>query len=220
MQPSARHARGRHIGRLQFWLATAMAVTGFAAVAFVVGLFADGLSLGLPWRADERTRTEPSPRPDAHLENATISQFRDDGTLHYRLRVDEATTFDRGRTVELASALMDYFPPDDQTWRIEAPAGTISEGIGDALGARADLAGGVMLSRAAGADAVRLTTEALTLYPARELVRGHQPAVIERGRGGEMRAGRFEVDLTSGRIHMHASADRPVTIVVHPAEFR
>ena len=86
---------------------------------------------------------------------------------------------------------------------------------------QADLTGGVRLSQeSADGGRTELRTNALELYPSRELARGDQPVIIERSIGGIASAAGFEADLKSGRIKLFSEADRRVSIVVLPNEFQ
>ena len=194
------------------WAAIAVAIGAFVALTLYIG------------PGDIRTPSLPpelARQPDAYLEDATITQFRADGTLHYRMRIDRATYFDQGGTAQLARPVVDFFAPPSPPWRIEAAAGEVRQvATGEGTEERADLAGDVVLSQVA-ADGTRteLRTPALRLYPSRELIRGSQPVMIERGSGNRTTAAGFEADLSSGRIRLFSDADRRVSIVVQPTEF-
>ena len=208
--------RGRLTRRLvgwPRWAAIAVAVGAFVALTLYIGP-GDIRAPSLP--------PELARQPDAYLEDATITQFRADGTLHYRMRIDRATYFDQGGTADVVRPVVDFFAPPAPPWRIEAAAGEIRQVANDAGNEeeRADLVGDVVLSQI-DADGTRteLRTSALRLYPSRELIRGNQPVMIERGSGNRTTAAGFEADLASGRIRLLSDADRRVAIVVQPTEF-
>ena len=194
----------------------------WAGIAVAVAVFAALLFIG---PGDIRTPSLPpelARQPDAYLEDATITQFRTDGALHYRMRIERATYFDQGGIAEVDRPVVDFFAPPTPPWRIEAATGEIRQVETDDGNTeeRADLAGDVVLSRvAADGTRVELRTQALRLYPTRELIRGSQPVMIERGSGNRTTAAGFEADLASGRIRLISDADRRVSIVVQPAEF-
>lgn len=212
----ANDGRGRlarlSIGRPR-WAGIAVAVGTFVALTLYIG------------PGDIRTPSLPpelARQPDAYLEDATITQFRADGTLHYRMRIEQATYFDQGGSADVVRPVVDFFAPPAPPWRIEAAAGEIRQVATDAGNEeeRADLVGDVVLSQI-GADGTRteLRTSALHLFPSRELIRGNQPVMIERGSGNRTTAAGFEADLASGRIRLFSDADRRVAIVVQPTEF-
>ncbi|MCY3812611.1 MAG: LPS export ABC transporter periplasmic protein LptC [Gammaproteobacteria bacterium] len=196
------------------WTGILIAVAVFAALALMVG------------PGDIRTPSLPAElarQPDAYLEDGTISQFRADGALHYRMHVERATYFDQGRTAEVTAPVVEFFTPSAAPWRIEAASGEVRNvtAPGGATEERADLAGDVVLSQhAAEGTRLALHTQALTLYPAREIVRGDQPVMIERGVGSRTVAAGFEADLATSRIQLFSDADRRVHIVLQPTEFQ
>ena len=200
--------------RLPLWTGILIAVAVFAALALMVG------------PGDIRAPTLPpelARQPDAYLEDGTISQFRADGALHYRMQVERATYFDQGRAAEVTAPVVEFFAPSARPWRIEAASGefrnvTAPDG---ATEEHADLEGDVKLSQdAADGMQLALRTQALTLYPAREIVRGDQPVMIERGVGSRTVAAGFEADLATSRIQLFSDADRRVHIVLQPTEFQ
>ena len=204
---------GRRQPRLPLWTGILMAVAVFAALALMVGP-GDIRAPSLP--------PELARQPDAYLEDGTISQFRVDGALHYRMQVERATYFEKGRTAEVTAPVVDFFATSATPWRIVAASGEIRNVAGPdgATEERAVLEGDVVLSQEA-ADGTRLVvrTQALTLYPSREIVRGDQPVMIERGVGSRTDAAGFEADLATSRIQLFSDADRRVYIVLQPTEF-
>ena len=204
---------GRRQPRLPLWTGILMAVAVFAALALMVGP-GDIRAPSLP--------PELAGQPDAYLEDGTISQFRVDGALHYRMQVERATYFDQGRTAEVSAPVVEYFVPSARPWRIEAASGEIRNVTGPdgTTEERADLEGDVVLSQvAADGTPLVLNTQALTLYPSRQTVRGDQTVMIERGVGSRTVAAGFEADLASSRIHLFSDADRRVNIVLQPTDF-
>lgn len=200
--------------RLPLWTGIVTAVAVFAGLALMVG------------PGDIRTPSPPpelARQPDAYLEDGTISQFRPDGALRYRMQVERATYFDQGRTAEVTAPVVDFFVPSAAPWRIEAASGEIRNVTAPdgATEERADLEGDVVLSKHA-ADGTRLAlhTQALTLYPSREVVRGDQPVMIERGVGSRTTAAGFEADLATSRFDLFSDAGRRVHIVLQPTQFQ
>ena len=102
--------------RLPLWTGILIAVAVFAALALTVGP-GDIRAPSLP--------PELARQPDAYLEDGTISQFRADGALHYRMQVERATYFDQGGTAEVTAPVVEYFAPSAVPWRIEAASAEI-----------------------------------------------------------------------------------------------
>ena len=199
--------------RLPLWTGILIAVAVFAALALTVGP-GDIRAPSLP--------PELARQPDAYLEDGTISQFRPDGELHYRMYVERATYFDQGRTAEVTAPVVEFFAPSAPPWRIAAASGEIRNvpAPGGATEERADLEGDVVLSQHTAEGQLALRTQALTLYPDREIVHGDQPVMIERGVGSRTVAAGFEADLATSRIQLFSDADRRVHIVLQPTEFQ
>lgn len=204
---------GRRPPRLPLWTGILMAVAVFAALALMVG------------PGDIRPPSLPSElarQPDAYLEDGTISQFRVDGALHYRMQVERATYFDHGRTAEVTAPVVDFFATSATPWRIEAASGELRNVAGpggEATEEHADLEGDVVLSQdAADGAGLVLRTQALTLYPSREVIRGDQTVTIERGGGSRTVAAGFEADLATSRIQFFSDDDRRVHVVLQPTE--
>jgi len=199
--------------RLPLWTGILAAVAVFAALTLTVGP-GDIRAPSLP--------PELARQPDAYLEDGTISQFRPDGALHYRMQVERATYFDEGRTAEVTAPVVDFFATSAPPWRIEAASGEIRNVAGPrgAAEERADLEGNVVLSQdAADGTGLLLRTQALTLYPSRDVALGDQPVTIERGGGSRTVAAGFEADLATSRIQFFSDGDHRVHVVLQPTEF-
>ena len=211
------------------WLGVGAALAAFLAVALLVG------------PGDIRAPTLPaelSRQPDAYLRNGTVEQYRPEGTLHYRMRIARAEFFERradaaangaatggaqGATADVESPSLDFYAPPGPPWRIEASAGRIRSVQAPNGGheERVDLVGDARLTRTEGdGTTLVLRTDALTLYPAREIVRSDQGVSIERGAGSRSFAAGFEADLANGRFRLFSDTDRRVFLVVQPSDFR
>ena len=186
-----------------------LAIAGFAAIAIYRNP-ADDNRPALPQElADE---------PEAYLEDGVITQFRDDGSLHYRLGADRVTHFERDGRATLSKPTLELHVHDRQPWRLASTSGevhTVTEEP-SADEERVELRGNVTLAqdRADGAF-TRVRTESLVVYPGQQRARSDQSVMIETDTVN-VRAGGFEADLATGRMEFSSSTDQRVSFVVQP----
>ena len=185
----------------------AVAVAGFAAISMYLGP-SDDDEPALP--------PELAAEPDVYIDQGTITRYRDDGALHYRLLADEISHFDDPvRSVLLAPvvALHDVNRPP---WRIESHAGEVRNVSGPSGEdeEQVHLHGEVTLLQDLGDGAfTRILTESLTMYPDRRQARAEQTAMIETDTVSA-RVGGFEADLANGHLAFFSSSNQRVSIVV------
>ena len=185
----------------------AVAVAGFAAISMYLG----------PNEDDEPDLPpELAAEPDVFIEQGTITRYRDDGALHYRLLADEISHFDDPVRSVLLAPVVEMHDVNRPSWRIESRAGevrTVSGPSGEDE-ERVHLHGEVALLRDLGDGAfTRILTESLTIYPDRRQVRSEQTAMIETDTVSA-RVGGFEADLANGHLALFSSTDQRVSIVV------
>lgn len=191
------------------WGTVAVVAVGFAAVAVLLVPGELTSSKLPPEFADE---------PDVYLEDSVITRFRDDGTLHYRLRAERISQFEHGRVARLVAPMLELLEVDAPPWEVESQRGDVftvarPEG-GDEE--RVELSGEVRLTRdVGGPDFAEMRTEFLVVHPDRRHVRTDQPVMIETY-SSRLAAAGLEADLASRRIELFPSADQRVSIVVEP----
>ncbi len=195
------------------WLGLGLVVIGFAAIAiFVAPGDLDGLDLP-PEFADE---------PDAYLEDGVISQYRADGSLHYRLWARRAAYFERDNFTRLSAPVLELHNPQGPPWRVESATGDIRVVAAAAGGdeEQVNLRGDVKLSQRHQDGAfTEVRTESLTLYPERQYASAELPVMITTETSRATAAG-FEADLQSGHMRLFSSARQRVTIGVQPEQFK
>lgn len=188
--------------------AVAVASAGFAAIAIYLGPSGDDEPIPPPELTEE---------PDAYLEQGVITQFRDDGALHYRLRADRISHFDAAGSL-LQVPVVELHDPNRPPWHVKSQAGevrTVSGPSGEDE-EQVELRGDVSLTQDRGGGAfTRIRTESLTLFPDRHQARSEQTAIIETAPVSARVAG-FEADLANGRLTFFSSTDQRVSIVVQP----
>ena len=190
------------------WGVVVVAVAGFAGIAMVLGPSEEQQSTLPPELADE---------PDAFVEIGTITQYRDDGALNYRLQADLISHFDADRST-LQAPVLEFHDANQPPWRMASRSGEVQavSGPDGQDEEQVSLRGDVSLAQDRGGGAyTRIRTEALTMFPGRRQAGSEQTAMIETDTISARVAG-FEVDLASGRLAFFSSADQRVSIIVQP----
>ena len=191
------------------WGAVVVAVAGFAGISMILSPSGEDPPALPPELADE---------PDAFVEEGTITQYRDDGALNYRLRAELISHFDDAGRSTLQAPVLKLHDTNQAPWHVASGTGEIQT-VSGPTGMdeeRVVLRGDVSLrqDRADGAF-IRIHTETLTMFPGRRQANSEQTAMIETDTVSARVAG-FEVDLASGRLALFSSTDQRVSIVVQP----
>ena len=189
------------------WGVLAAAVVGFAGMAVYLGPSRDDPGSLPPELADE---------PDLYLEQGVVTQFRDDGGLHYRLRADSIRRYERLGLAGLEAPVLEYNGPNGTLWRMASETGEVRT-VSDPVGKdeeRVELIGDVNVTREGGGTG-RIRTESLVIFPGRQQARTDQTAMIETDTM-TVQAGGFEADLASGRLSFSSSTEAQVNIVAQP----
>ena len=161
---------------------------------------------------------ELADEPDAFVEEGTITQYRDDGTLNYRLRAELISHFDDAGRSTLQAPVLELHDDNQPPWHAASGTGEIQTVPGPTGmdEERVALRGDVSLRQDRGGGAfIRIRTETLTMFPGRRQAHSEQAAMIETDTVSARAAG-FEVDLASGRLALFSSTDQRVSIVVQP----
>lgn len=191
------------------WGTVAVVVVGFAAVAVWLAPGELARSKLPPEFADE---------PDVYLEDSVITRFRNDGTIHYRLRAERISQFERGRVARLIAPTLELLEADGPSWEFESHRGDVftvalPEGGEEE---RVELSGEVRLTRDVdGPDFAEMRTEFLVVLPDRRHVRTDQPVMIETC-SSRLAAAGLEADLARRRMELFPSPNQRVSIVVEP----
>ena len=191
------------------WGVVAVAVAGFAGISMYLG----------PGEDDEPALPpELAAEPDVFIEQGTITRYRDDGALHYRLLAEEISHFDDPVRTVLLAPVVEMHDVNQPPWRIESRAGevrTVSGPSGEDE-EQVHLYGEVALLRDLGDGAfTRILTESLMIYPDRGQARAKQTAMIETDTVSA-RVGGFEADLANGHLAFYSTTDQRVSIFVEP----
>ena len=191
------------------WGIVVVAVAGFAGISMVFR------------PSDEDPPTLPgelAEEPDALVERGTITQYRDDGGLDYRLRAELISHFNEAGSSTLQAPVLELHDENRSVWHVASRTGEVRTASGPSgkLEEQIALKGDVSLTQDRGGGAfTRIRTEILTMFPGRRRAVSEQTAMIETETVSARVAG-FEVDLVSGRLALSSSADQRVSIVVQP----
>ncbi len=208
--------------RMPLWAGLVLIAIGFAAIA-----------IGMASRQDDRSTASLAAEslPDVYLEDGDIVHFRDDGTLHYRLRASRIEHFEQarsdGETTRLAAPTLALHTPDAPPWNLAALGGEIHEppaarepplrsqqtaGAQERVMLRGDV---VLAQRHDDGRFTELRTDALTLHLGLETAHADQPVMIATESSRSSAAG-FKADLASGRFELRSSPSKRVSVVVEP----
>ena len=204
--------------RMPLWAGLVLIAIGFAAIA-----------IGMASRQDSRDVVPLSAEtlPDVYLEDGDISRFRDDGTLHYRLRATRIEHFEQAgpgdETTLLAAPTLTLHTPDGPPWHLAALDGEVhvkapTSPTREAAAAheQATLRGDVVLAqRHDDGRFTELRTDVLTLHLGLETAHADQPVMIATESSRSTAAG-FKADLASGRFELRSSPSKRVSVVVEP----
>jgi lipopolysaccharide export system protein LptC len=170
--------------------------------------------------------------PDLVMRSAEITQFRPDGSLHYRLRASEITHYPEAAHTLLVEPVLTLYDPGQPPWRVsarqgrvigttrllEAPAPTLAAGEVREETVVLEEEVRVQRPRPSG-EGVELATSRLTLYPGREYAVTNRPVMI-RTLEGRTTAARLEADLAQGRFVLASSASERVRSTLLPGTIR
>ena len=213
--------RRRGLPKLPLWAALVLIAIGFTAIAIAVSRLQDDRSAA---------RLPAEATPDIYLEDGDIVQFRDDGTLRYRLRADRISHFEQGGgeredpqteafadETRLVAPALALHTPDAQPWHLAARAGEYSNaGPTVAPAEQVTLRGDVVLSQR-GDDGrfTELRTAELTLHLRREIAHAALPVMMATESTRSTAAG-FRADLAQGRFELYSSPSKRVSVAIEP----
>ncbi len=191
------------------WAAVIVATAGFATIAIRLGPTDGDVDSLPPELADE---------PEMYIEGSTITVFRDDGTLRYRLKAALIRHYEQPPRSTLQEPVLELHTADPAPWRLQSQTGVVRRVSDRAEGdqEQIDLHGDVTVTRDRGGDGyTRIRTDSITVFPGSQQARTKQTAMIETGTVSA-RVGGFEADLAAGRLAFSSSTETRVSVVVQP----
>ena len=199
--------------QLFLWAGLTLIAGGFAALALLI---APGR------RADAELPHELADEPDAYLRNGVITQYREDGSLHYRLTAEQVSYFNRsdGDFTRLSAIVLHLPSATSPPWRLEAERGRVrsvpAADQADNVEEEVTLLGDVTLRQDRGDSRfTAVYSDALVVYPARQFVHTDRDVMIVTEASRAKAAG-LEADLPSGSMKLFSSGRQRVSIVVEP----
>lgn len=199
--------------RLFLWAGLTLIASGFAALALWIVPGATVDAEPPPEFADE---------PRGYLQDGVITQFRDDGSLHFRLTAERISYFERpnGELTRLAHIVLELPSPDSPPWLLMAESGeSRSLPSDDGTVPREDeitLRGNVTLRQDQDDGSyAEVRSATLVVYPARQFAYTNEGVVVVT-QASRASAAALEADLRSGTIKLLASDTQRVAIVVDP----
>lgn len=208
------------MNRLQ-WLLLALAVAG-----------AGVLVASWDWRADDdadTTSANHSDEPDVYMENAVVRQFDAAGNLRYQLKARQITHFSSPRHTSMTEPALVLMRADGPPWLASADAGemkyvdkpaapqvpSVSTTASLPLSDEAvELTRHVVLSRNAGPQFIRVTTDHLTVKPADRTAQTDAAVLILTNTGRTIAVG-MEGELESEHLRLFSDPRQRVTTLVH-----
>ena len=161
--------------------------------------------------------------PSLHMAQATIVQYREDGTLSYRLIASELRHFDESATAHLRDADLHVInEAGDPPWDITARYGSIKRqtspeaGIQDVVHLRDQVK---MEQRYPDGRFVRLETPAIYYYPERQYAETSRDVMIDTD-VGRTRAVGLEGELQKGLLRLFSNDEARVHTIVLRSQFR
>lgn len=165
--------------------------------------------------------------PDLLLEGAVITQFRRDGSLHYRLHAERIAHYPGIEQTVLTQPRLLLDQGSAAPWELAADRGRIlgrssllRPGIATAGASerseQVQLDDNVLIHRQRGDERfIRLSTSTLTLYPEDEYAQTERPVIIDT-EAGRTTAANLEADLGRGRLLLAAAGDVRVHTTITP----
>ena len=199
--------------RLFLWAGLTLIAAGFAALAL--------------WIAPGTTVEDELPpafkdEPDGYMQEGVITEYRDDGSLHFRLTAERISYFKRpsGDFTRLLDVFLEMPSPDAPPWSLKADSGESrslpSESQPGELEEQITLRGNVTLRQERDDGAyTEVRSAALVVYPLRQFATTDEGVVVVT-QASRASAAAFEADLGRGAIKLLASDTQRVTIVVDP----
>lgn len=161
--------------------------------------------------------------PDIYMESPVVSQFREDGTLEYRLIAQHASHYQRDSLTLLTEPHLTLLPRQGPQWTVSARQGILHRpppGGADVPEETVVLEEDVLLERSApDGEPLRLATPSLRLFPRRQYAETDRDVMIASSFGRTTATG-LEGDLQSGVIRLYSMDDSPVRTVLRPDQFK
>src|SRR5262245_4644308 len=177
---------------------------------------------------DRQSSAPPEPiealadAPDLYMENAQITQYGRDGGVQYRLDSDTIRHFDVENLTRLESPVFELYRSGGLPWLARSTHGYIRYRSQtpppqeEVVYLRENVR---LEQRASDGDFVKLTTDALYVYPDRRFAETDRPVMIDTNSGRTTAVG-LKGDLSRGLLKLFSAADTKVHTIVLPDQFK
>ncbi len=190
-------------------------------VLFVVGVLLLAFNFA-PWRGGltpEALPPELVDEPDLYMEEAKITQFKDDGSIQYRLSAKEIRHFEDEQFTRLLAPNLELHTESGPPWQVRSALGEIHGSAGTAGGERVLLRDTVVAHQQGdGGDYISIHCEALNLYPERKYAETPGNVMIDTNVGRTLARG-MQANLTTGSMRLSSESDSLVHTIVRREQF-
>ncbi len=190
---------------------------------FMPNSFQDLQQATAPFKDQTKTLDNSERAPDSYGKNMLLQTFAADGNVHYQVQAKSMQQYLADKSTNLQAPLITLSNQGSSPWIIKAQDGLIRLGTNSA---RLDLQseekvlllnGTVSVTQNLSKnDYVRLSSEALTVYPDSQTVRTEQAVVVETSAFRTQALGVI-IDLASGRIEFPKNDRQRVRSTLIPA---
>lgn len=175
-----------------------------------------------PWRGTVTPGELPpelAGEPDLYMEQASITQFQDDGSIGYRLVALEIRHFEKERFTRLLKPDLELHNDPAPPWRVTSERGEI-HGVAGAPGGEQVLLRDAVVVHHEGPDSGRMTIrcDALDVYPERKYAETEGDVMIDTDVGRTAARG-MQADLARGSMKLSSGTDAAVHTIVQREQF-
>lgn len=195
------------------WITTVGAVVVGAVVMFAPAPATDE-SLALP--------PELADEPDLYIEDATITQFAEDGNMRYQLVSAQIRHFEREQVTRLTAPVLTLFDATQPPWHISSIDGDIRKRARPSGGEEevVFLRGEVVLKHTtADGHYITMRSPSIVLYPDRQYAETDQDVMIDTAVGRTQAAG-MKGELQRGLLNLYSKPEQRVHTIVLPNQFK
>jgi lipopolysaccharide export system protein LptC len=160
--------------------------------------------------------------PDLYMEDAAITQYGRDGSVQYRLDSATIRHFDVENLTRLESPVFELFRTGGLPWHVRSTHGYIRYRSQtpppqeEVVFLRENV---LLEQRSLDGEFVKLTTDALYVYPDRRYAETDRPVMIDTNSGRTTAVG-LQGDLGRGLLKLFSAADTKVHTIVLPDQFK
>ena len=160
--------------------------------------------------------------PDLYIEEAVITQFREDGALKYRLTSQVIRHFEIDKVTHLQAPELTLYNIERPPWHLKSDRGDIQQRPTPSSGTEEVVSLRESVTVRQHFEDGRYTTlyaPSLDLYPDRQYAETDQDVMIDTEVGRTLAAG-LEAFLERGLLKLSSTAEQRVHTIVLPGQFK